>query len=154
MKIIKNTTQKPNSKMKLSIVISFMLGLTACAGSSGSDSVPKSTAKKVVPANAFKVSFDWDPAMKKCFSEVSPQIQLINVPAGTNSLSVVMVDEDAPNYDHGGGKVNYTGGSVIPAGALKYWKGPCPPSQHKYTFKVTAYGGAKSRAKYSQKFPK
>ena len=146
-------SQSLREKLNIGLFLGVLFGLTSCAGNStntntnsGSVTAAKQT-KAVNPANAFKISFDWPANMKECFSKVSPPITLSNVPTGTTSLTVVMVDEDAPSFDHGGGKVNYSGGSVIPAGALKRWQGPCPPSQHKYTFKVTANGGAKARAK-------
>ena len=91
--------------------------------------------------------------MKNCFSDRSPEIKLFNVPAGTKKLTVRMIDEDNPYY-HGGGKVAYKGESVIPAGALRSWEGPCPPqsSEHTYTFVVKTKGGKKAKAKFSQKF--
>lgn len=63
-----------------------------------------------------------------------------------------MIDEDNP-YNHGRGKMRYNGESSIPAGTLESWKGPCPPSQHTYSFIVKAKGGEKAKAKYSQKYP-
>ena len=107
---------------------------------------------QTVAAGEFSIEFKWDPQMKECFSTRSPEISLFNVPAGTTKLSIRMKDEDSP-YNHGGGKMKYNGENVIPAGTLSYWKGPCPPSQHTYTFVVTAKGGDKARASYSQKYP-
>lgn len=48
-----------------------------------------------------------------------------------------MVDLDKPDFNHGGGTVQYDGSNVIRAGALKSYTGPCPPSgRHRYSIKV------------------
>ena len=114
-------------------------------------------AQSVSPARAdeFGIEFTWDPDMKRCFSEVSPEIKLHNVPEGTTQLRVKMVDRDAPSFSHGGGKVDYNGESSVPQGALNKWKGPCPPSgTHTYEFIVDARVGKKKagKAKYAQPF--
>ncbi len=165
MRLIKNTAQKNRFKMNVGILFATVVGLTACAGgtSTGSSGVAKPSSKATVKSatipktasagNAFKISFHWEAGMKKCFSRVSPPVQLMNVPLGTTTLKVVMEDADS-SYAHGGGTVNYSGGSVIPSGALKSWEGPCPPSPHTYTFKVKAIGGETARARFSQKYPK
>ena len=106
-------------------------------------------------ADEFRIEFTWSPDMKRCFSKESPEIKLFNVPEGTTQLRVKMVDRDAPAYRHGGGKLGYDGESSIPQGALKNWKGPCPPSgSHTYEFIVDARAGKKKmgKAKYSQPF--
>lgn len=155
MKMSENTTQVCKPKMNAAIFLGVLVSLSACAGSSSntSNKPVASSTPAISNVNNFKIKFDWEAGMNKCFSTKSPPIQLMNVPAGTKSFKVVMVDEDS-SYDHGGGKVAYSGGSVISAGALNNWQGPCPPLRHKYTFKVTAYGGQKVRAKYSQNYPK
>jgi len=104
-------------------------------------------------AEEFRIEFDWDSGMKSCFSRVSPEIKLFSVPEGTKQLSVNMKDRQS-NYYHGGGKFAYNGESSIPAGALKSWKGPCPPvpEMHTYVFTVKAKGGKKARARFARKF--
>ena len=60
-------------------------------------------------------------------------------------------------YNHGGGKVEYTGQPTIAPGAFKY-KSPCPPhGQHTYVWTVTAkndknkkLGKAKAHKKYTE----
>lgn len=81
-------------------------------------------------------SFDWGPT-KKCFDSNSPPFKLTGVPEGTAKLSFSMTDLDAPSYRHGGGTVAYSGQAEIPYGAFRY-KGPCPPSKHRYRFTVKA----------------
>jgi len=104
-------------------------------------------------AEEFRIEFDWPEDMAVCFAKQSPEIRLFNVPEGTKKLTVTMIDEDNP-YRHGGGKMKYSGESAIPAGTLKNWEGPCPPSPHTYTFIVKTKGGNKAKARYSQKYPK
>ncbi len=49
-----------------------------------------------------------------------------------------MTNLDAPDYNHGGGTVEYTGQSVIELGAFKY-ESPCPPNgTHTYVWNATA----------------
>ncbi len=103
-------------------------------------------------AEDFRIEFAWAADMEECFATHSPEIKLFNVPAGTTKLKISMIDEDNP-YNHGGGKMKYNGEASIPAGTLKSWKGPCPPSQHTYTFIVKTKGGKKVKAKFSQKYP-
>ena len=81
-------------------------------------------------------SFDWGPTTA-CFDRKSPPFKLSGVPEGTKKLSFSMTDLDAPSYRHGGGKVDFTGQPSIPYGAFNY-KGPCPPTRHKYRFTVKA----------------
>jgi phosphatidylethanolamine-binding protein (PEBP) family uncharacterized protein len=84
-----------------------------------------------------KVSFDWG-STKKCFDSKSPPISLSGVPAGTKKLDIRMKDMNVPDYNHGGGKVDYTGQKSLGYGAFSY-TGPCPPSgKHKYRFTVKA----------------
>ena len=84
------------------------------------------------------VDFAWQPS-DRC-SARSPQIRVVNIPAGTKTLSVKLKDRDVPTWNHGGGTVTYDGSDIIPAGALKSgYNGPCPPSgSHRYEFTVQA----------------
>jgi phosphatidylethanolamine-binding protein (PEBP) family uncharacterized protein len=102
------------------------------------------------------MSFEWGPT-KKCFDSKSPPITLSSVPAGTAMLEITMVDRNAPGFDHGGGKVPYTGQASLPYGAFKY-QGPCPPmGQHFYRITVKAQdaaGKTLATAKADSPFPK
>ncbi len=73
-------------------------------------------------------------------SRTSPEISLGNIPSETKQLKVKLKDLDAPNWDHGGGKVTYTGQATLAKGMLKSgYNGPCPPSgSHRYVFSVDA----------------
>jgi phosphatidylethanolamine-binding protein (PEBP) family uncharacterized protein len=107
-----------------------------------------------VVAQDFAIDFSWK-GTSKC-SDRSPTIQLSNVPAGTKSLDVQMVDLDVPNFKHGGSKVAFGGESEIAAGAVRYI-GPCPPSgRHSYRIRVTALdenGKPRGVADKTQEFP-
>ena len=68
----------------------------------------------------------------------NPLFKLSNVPEGTKILQFRMKDKNAPGYNHGGGKVEYSGQNTIEPGAFKY-KSPCPPGGvHTYVWTVTA----------------
>ncbi|MBO6578636.1 hypothetical protein [Thalassospira sp.] len=94
------------------------------------------TTKEAENMASLDVSFDWH-GTSAC-STKSPAFIISNIPADTASLRFKMVDLDVPTYNHGGGAIDYSGSSEIPAGAFSY-KGPCPPSgSHDYRFTVTA----------------
>jgi phosphatidylethanolamine-binding protein (PEBP) family uncharacterized protein len=83
------------------------------------------------------VAFEWGPT-KKCFDSKSPPISVSGVPAGTKTLEIKMIDKNATGFNHGGGKVAYSGKAQLPYGAFRY-KGPCPPEgTHFYKITVNA----------------
>lgn len=95
--------------------------------------------------NAANLSVDvsWT-ADSRC-SRTSPPIKVGNIPAGTKYLKVRMVDLNLPSYNHGGGEVEYSGNGTISEGALKSFKGPCPPGEtHNYEITVQAINADKS----------
>ncbi|WP_137392879.1 YbhB/YbcL family Raf kinase inhibitor-like protein [Agrobacterium larrymoorei] len=101
-----------------------------------------------------KVSFEWGPT-GKCFDSKSPPFKVSGVPTGTAKLGFDMKDLDAPDFYHGGGKVDYSGASEIPYGAFRY-KGPCPPTKHRYRFIVKALdakGKELAKATAAKSFP-
>lgn len=112
-------------------------------------------------AQAFEISFDWK-GLKPCtngkpFLSLNPRFVVKDVPAGTKYIRFKMVDRDARSYNHGGGVVKYSGGSVIARGAFKY-RQPCPPSgRHTYVWTATAQsrknGGKLGVAKAARKYP-
>ena len=112
-------------------------------------------------AGDFSVEFDWGD-LKKCTTGrpntvSNPLFTLSNVPDGTKFLKFRMRDNNAPGYNHGGGKIEYTGDNVIQPGAFKY-KSPCPPrGVHTYVWTVTAQskksGGKLGSANASKKYP-
>lgn len=122
--------------MRAMLALSLVLGMTAAANA------------------AMGVSFDWGPT-KKCFDVKSPPMKLTDVPAGTKTLDIRMVDRNAPDFHHGGGQVPYHGQSELPYGAFRY-KGPCPPTPHFYRFTVKALdaaGKVLATARAQKRFP-
>lgn len=100
------------------------------------------------------VSFQWGPT-KKCFDRKSPPMSFKGVPDGTVKLDIRMKDLNAPGYNHGGEKVEYSGPKSLEYGAFKY-KGPCPPQPHVYVFIVKALdakGRTLTTATAKRKFP-
>jgi phosphatidylethanolamine-binding protein (PEBP) family uncharacterized protein len=101
-----------------------------------------------------KVSFQWGPT-GKCFDRNSPPMTLSGVPEGRAKLDIRMKDLNAPDYNHGGGKVDYSGQKALAYGAFKY-KGPCPPQPNTYVFTVKALdakGKTLGTATAKRKFP-
>jgi phosphatidylethanolamine-binding protein (PEBP) family uncharacterized protein len=82
-----------------------------------------------------EVDFTWL-SKHKC-SGYSPAFKITGIPDGTKFLKFNMTDLNYRSYPHGGGTVEYTGTGDIPEGAFRY-RGPCPPSQHRYEFEVKA----------------
>ena len=113
----------------------------------------------VVNAAEFGLEFEWGD-LKKCNSGYpnkvdNPIFKLTNVPEGTKTLQFRMKDKQSP-FNHGGGKVEYTGQTTIEPGAFKY-KSPCPPGEvHTYVWTVTAKNEKKKKigkAKAQRKYP-
>jgi phosphatidylethanolamine-binding protein (PEBP) family uncharacterized protein len=111
------------------------------------------------------VAFTWN-ISHRC-SPVSPEIRLKDIPAGTTTLRIKMIDLDQKDDDHGGGDISQSepfGSSfTIASGALKAYKGPCPENfttlGHEYQFSVTALGAedkplaiGSAKAAFSAKF--
>jgi phosphatidylethanolamine-binding protein (PEBP) family uncharacterized protein len=117
----------------------------------------------VALAEEFSLTFEWGD-IPLCTSGTpnvvpNPRFVLSNVPEKTKIISFQMTDLDAPNYSHGGGKIAYTGNTVIEPGAFTY-KSPCPPGgTHRYVWtavakeKDTFFGGTLGKAKSMQKYP-
>jgi len=108
------------------------------------------------------VEFTWSD-IRRC-TGVSPEIKVSNIPDGTVEFDVKLKDHDAPDYNHGGGKVKNDGSGIIPRKALKpdfglknRYKGPCPPmGAHNYEFTVKALdkeGNVLAEGKSARLFP-
>ena len=116
-----------------------------------------------VMAEEFSISFEWGD-IPLCTSGQpntvkNPRFILSNVPENTKIILFQLTDLDAPNYNHGGGKITYTGNNVIEPGAFTY-KSPCPPSgSHRYVWTATAkekdsfFGGSIGKAKSMKRYP-
>jgi hypothetical protein len=91
-------------------------------------------------AAAFGIGVSWA-GTAKCFDSQSPAISLSAGPGGRARLRFAMTDLDAPNFNHGGGTVAYSGQRRLAKGAFSY-RGPCPPAgqTHRYRWSAEALG--------------
>ncbi|MHC1752267.1 YbhB/YbcL family Raf kinase inhibitor-like protein [Humidesulfovibrio sp.] len=113
--------------------LALILVLSGCLG-----------PKRAANVQPMTVSFKWQAGGCQ-LSSPNPRIEVANVPEGTAYLKVTMADLDAPNFNHGGGIVEYKGNGTVEAGALAGYKGPCPPAgSHTYIFRVSALNGDQS----------
>jgi len=95
-------------------------------------------------AQTLTVDYTWK--RKHQCSTSSPELKVDGIPANTVELSITMIDHDMRSFNHGGGFVKNEAGFpssyVLPEGALKSYKGPCPPNfaslGHDYEFIVVA----------------
>jgi phosphatidylethanolamine-binding protein (PEBP) family uncharacterized protein len=113
-----------------------------------------SAALLPAPAFAFSIAVSWA-GTGACFDSQSPVIRLSSVPKDTTQIAFNMTDLDKPDYPHGGGTVTYSGQSSLAKGAFSY-RGPCPPSPHRYQWTAQAKDGTGhvlGRAQTTLKFP-
>ena len=91
-------------------------------------------------ASSFSARFSWK-GIPAC-SSVSPAFSISGVPPGTAALAFALHDREAPDFQHGGSTVAYTGKGVVSRGAITY-VGPCPPSgtTHRYVWTIEALDG-------------
>lgn len=95
-------------------------------------------------AQGLTVDYTWK--LKHKCSASSPELKVDGIPSNTAELSVTMIDHDMRSFNHGGGFVKNEAGFpssfALPEGALKSYKGPCPPNfssfGHDYEFIVVA----------------
>jgi phosphatidylethanolamine-binding protein (PEBP) family uncharacterized protein len=99
------------------LVVALALAAAACS-SIGAPGDTGDDGRKLA------VDFSWN-GVEAC-SNVSPKITVYNAPAGTRRFRVELVDLDSAISRHGGGEVEAGRDGVIPAGALKSYRGPCP----------------------------
>jgi len=100
-------------------------------------------------------------------NNTSPALKLKNIPPGTTSLQIQMIDLDNNKHDHGGGELvkpeGFPAEFLVIAGSLDKYKGPCPENfttlGHEYQFNVSALNAdnktlasASAKAPFSAKF--
>ncbi|MGE9985970.1 MbtF [Desulfovibrio sp. SGI.169] len=76
-------------------------------------------------------------------SRISPEIAVADMPAGTRSFDVRLVEYGDEERFFGGGSWLNDGSGVIPEGGLtRHYRGPCPPAgeSRDYAFVVSAMG--------------
>jgi hypothetical protein len=87
---------------------------------------------------ALALQFEWV-KQNEC-SEFSPEIRVIGIPPGTRHLEVCLTDLYMPGSDHGGwGRIPCPENGIIAPGAIKHFRGPCPPKYYghgKYEFTI------------------
>ena len=101
------------------------------------------TAQQQAPRGApeLGVEFTWT-GVPPC-TDVSPRIIVRDAPPAARRFRVELVDLDSVMSRHGGGEVEAAPGGVIPAGALKSYRGPCPSQQPiEYELRVLALDAA------------
>jgi phosphatidylethanolamine-binding protein (PEBP) family uncharacterized protein len=88
-------------------------------------------------ASALSAKFSWK-GINAC-SGPSPAFQISGAPKGTVSLRFAMRDYHAPNYNHGGSTVPFSGKGGVAQGAISY-RPPCPPGgeTHLYIWTIDA----------------
>lgn len=112
-----------------------------------------------------QVDFRW--LMSNHCNHTSPALKLKNIPPGTTSLQIQMIDLDNNKHDHGGGELvkpeGFPAEFLVIAGSLDKYKGPCPENfttlGHEYQFNVSALNAdnktlasASAKAPFSAKF--
>ncbi|MEY4253077.1 MAG: hypothetical protein RLZZ566_547 [Pseudomonadota bacterium] len=112
-----------------------------------------------------QVDFRW--LMSNHCNNTSPALKLKNIPPGTTSLQIQMIDLDNNKHDHGGGELvkpeGFPAEFLVIAGSLDKYKGPCPENfttlGHEYQFNVSALNAdnktlasASAKAPFSAKF--
>lgn len=126
-----------NGWYRIFLIICFFGFAIGCAGNPKKIEIPKNAAE-------MDVTFSWE-GIKAC-THNSPEIQVTHVPEETVELRVKLTNKSVPNWNQGGGVVDYDGSGLIPAGFLDIgYNGPCPASgRNRYEFSVMAVdaGGA------------
>jgi len=119
------------------IKFAVAVGITAAVLAGCNESRPG--AAQSTALSQMSVAFAW------C-QNASPSFKIGQIPAGTKSLRLKMVDRDVPTWSHGGGDVPISGPTAnVPCGAISgAYNGPNPPAGqiHTYEWTVTALDGA------------
>lgn len=94
----------------------------------------KATVAENDAASGMTIEVKYSDAMHRC-SRVSPEIDIQNIPAGTDSFVVRLIEGDAQERFCGGGSWRNDGSGIIPEGALtQHYQGPCPQAGQSRTY--------------------
>lgn len=103
------------------------------------DTVKLKKMNSSVPTDGkFSISYFWR-RDNMCRHGISPNIKLYNVPDGTIVFTIKVIDLDMRSSDHGGGIVKYKGKNYIRSGALRNYRGPCPPAGVTHEYSIVVY---------------
>jgi phosphatidylethanolamine-binding protein (PEBP) family uncharacterized protein len=93
---------------------------------------------------AFAMEINWNWKLSHRCTSISPAIRVSGIPSGTATLEFIMKDYDAPRFEHGGGRIVHdskTEDLSLIEGALKNYRGPCPPNFNSFghDYEITVY---------------
>lgn len=84
--------------------------------------------------NSMSIDVKYSDNMHRC-SRVSPEINVQNIPEGTDTFMVRLIEVDTQERFCGGGNWRNDGSGVIPEGALtQHYQGPCPQTGKSSTY--------------------
>ena len=76
--------------------------------------------------NSMSIEVKYSDNLHRC-SRVSPEIDVQNIPEGTDTFMVRLIEVNAQERFCGGGSWRNDGSGIIPEGALtQHYQGPCP----------------------------
>jgi Raf kinase inhibitor-like YbhB/YbcL family protein len=134
------------------LALSLLPALAGCGDDTPSGDLPKPSASMRLTSQAFDDG-DTIPTRFTCSgANVSPPLEIRELPEGTSELALIVDDPDADGYVHWSvvGMSEETasfGTDKVPAGAVQTensagkpeWSGPCPPKgdePHRYVFTI------------------
>jgi Raf kinase inhibitor-like YbhB/YbcL family protein len=139
--------------------LAVLLATTTTVGCGGRDSPSTDPSTGGVSMEVSSPAFEAGgpiPARFTCDgADVSPELRLVGMPEGTDSLVLIMDDPDAPvgTWDHWVAFDLEPAGAIaedvgaLGTGGLNSWRrtgygGPCPPAgTHRYFFRILALDG-------------
>ena len=90
------------------------------------------------------VEVKYSDRMHRC-SRVSPEITVQNIPAGTETFVVRLIEAETQERFCGGGSWRNDGSGIIPEGALtRHYQGPCPQPGQSRTYQYVVSAMAKN----------
>lgn len=84
--------------------------------------------------NSMSIEVKYSDNLHRC-SRVSPEINVQNIPEGTDTFMVRLIEVNAQERFCGGGSWRNDGSGIIPEGALtQHYQGPCPQAGQSSTY--------------------
>lgn len=123
----------PTCRHALLFLSLCITGATLTGGCSLLDS-GSDTATADNEQNSMSIEVKYSDNMHRC-SRVSPEINVQNIPEGTDMFMVRLIEVDAQERFCGGGNWRNDGSGIIPEGALtQHYQGPCPQAGKESTY--------------------